>query len=197
MLAWVLCATGVDVTTTGSAHKSGRFRTHNPGNRAVRILRTALRRSLPPTVLVSFVLVTSVSTRIFQAFPCSEFEYNRAEGETRRYLEEDLFVSCDSQEYDATYATAQLMAIIWPIGIPLLYAVLLASARRAIRARMPTTLSRATLFLWDDYTTDCLWWEPFEMCRKLALTGALAAQPFSLYRLNSRALCSRMGLGDQ
>ena len=190
MLGWVLCATGVDVTTTGSARKSSRFRTHNRGKCAVRILRTALRRSLLPTVLVSFVLVTSVSTRIFQAFQCSEFEYDKAEGETRKYLEVDLFMSCDSQEYDATYATAQLMAILWPIGTPLLYAVLLRSSRSAIRARTPTTLSRATVFLWDDYTTDSFWWEPFEMCRKLALTGALAAQLLTLLSELARTHCS-------
>jgi hypothetical protein len=63
------------------------------------------------------------------------------------------------------------MSVLWPIGTPLLYGVLLWRARHAIRLRTPTTLSRATMFLWDDYKTNSFWWEPLEMCRKLTLVG--------------------------
>ena len=34
-----------------------------------------------------------------------------------------------------------------------------------------TPLSRATAFLSADYEAFAFWWEPLEMCRKLALTG--------------------------
>ena len=37
--------------------------------------------------------------------------------------------------------------------------------------RTPTALSRATAFLWGDYTAAAYCWEPLEMCRKLTLTG--------------------------
>eukprot|EP00966_Prymnesium_polylepis_P111626 2582190-Prymnesium_polylepis.1 len=59
---------------------------------------------------------------------------------------------------------------VWPVGIPLLYAVLLWASRDAIREHTPSSLSRATAFLWGDYSVFAFWWEPIEMCRKLALT---------------------------
>ena len=36
---------------------------------------------------------------------------------------------------------------------------------------MPSRLSRATTFLTNSYEPFAFWWEPLEMCRKLALTG--------------------------
>jgi hypothetical protein len=88
----------------------------------------------------------------------------------RRYLLADLTLRCDSPKYESTRTTAIVMIIVWPVGIPLLYMVLLWSTRRAIRTHVPNPLSRATSFLWADYTTAAFWWEPLEMCRKLALT---------------------------
>jgi hypothetical protein len=35
--------------------------------------------------------------------------------------------------------------------------------------QVPTPLNRATAFLWA--THSAFWWEPLEMCRKLALSG--------------------------
>ena len=53
----------------------------------------------------------------------------------------------------------------------MLYAHLLYSRYNAIANHIPTDLSRATEFLWGDYTPSAFWWEPVEMCRKLALCG--------------------------
>ena len=63
------------------------------------------------------------------------------------------------------------MMVLWPVGVPLGYTVLLTAARDAIRSTRTTRLSRATSFLSADYETFAFWWEPLEMCRKLALTG--------------------------
>ena len=62
---------------------------------------------------------------------------------------------------------------MWPVGTPALYVVLLWAVRNVIRAGASTPLSRATLFLTDDYVATAFWWEPLEMCRKLTLTGWL------------------------
>ena len=87
----------------------------------------------------------------------------------RRYLTDDLRLSCESDEYGATRDVAFLCVAIWPLGIPLLYALLLWARRHALRADFTTTLSRATDFLWQDYHFHAFMWEPLEMCRKLAL----------------------------
>ena len=55
--------------------------------------------------------------------------------------------------------------------MPALYALLLATSRKALRTGEETQLSRATAFLSADYEASAFWWEPLEMCRKLTLTG--------------------------
>jgi len=105
---------------------------------------------------------------------CERIEYGNSE--TRRYLASDLALSCDSDEYKTAYNVALVMLFVWPVGIPLLYAILLWASRHALRKGIDTSLSRATAFLSDDYDygywTPLAWWKPLEMCRKLTLTGA-------------------------
>ena len=60
---------------------------------------------------------------------------------------------------------------VWPIGVTGLYCTVLWMSRKAILTHVPTQLSRACDFLWADYNDSAFWWEPLEMCRKLALTG--------------------------
>jgi hypothetical protein len=101
--------------------------------------------------------------------PTDRFEY--ATGDTRRYLLDDLALDCDSDKYTATLTVAISTLIVWPVGVPLLYAVLLWMSRDALTNGRPTPLSRATAFLSDDYKLKAFWWEPVEMCKKLTLTG--------------------------
>ena len=132
-------------------------------------LAAGLRRVLPLTLGLTFLVLPSTSTRIFRAFLCETFEYD--EGVSQRYLYADLTLSCDSDEYESTKATALVMLAVWPVGVPMLYAVLLWASRKALSTGHPTSLSRATAFLSGDYEVATFWWEPLEMCRKLTLTG--------------------------
>ena len=91
----------------------------------------------------------------------------------RRYLHDELNLSCDNSEvYEATRNTAVVMIILWPVGVPLFYAGLLAASRDALMKGDPTPLSGVTSLLAGDYKAHLFWWEPLEMCRKLTLTGA-------------------------
>ena len=56
----------------------------------------------------------------------------------------------------------------------MLYTRLLWASRNVILSGVPTALSRSTAFLYGDYKKAAFWWEPVEMCRKLALTGEAA-----------------------
>jgi hypothetical protein len=84
-----------------------------------------------------------------------------------------------------------------------LYIMLLWASRRAILARNPTPLSRAIEFLTEDYTVTSFWWEPFEMCRKLALSIAagIRTATFCLFSrltgIRIPSLGSRMGFAHQ
>jgi len=128
-----------------------------------------LQRVLPLTLGLTFIVLPSVSMRIFRTFLCETFEYD--EDTSRRYLYADLTLSCDSDKYQETKATAFVMLALWPVGIPVLYAGLLWESRDAFRTGVPTSLSRATAFLSGDYEAATFWWELLEMCRKLTLTG--------------------------
>ena len=53
----------------------------------------------------------------------------------------------------------------------MLYALLLWATRDALRTGAQTPLQRATAFLYADYEKRAFFWEPLEMCRKLALSN--------------------------
>jgi hypothetical protein len=128
-----------------------------------------IQKVLPLGTGVTFLVVPSVSMRIFRSFLCDPIEFSK--GIVRRYLVADLTLSCDSSGYETTSAIAYVCIVIWPVGIPLMYGALLFGSRKAINEGVPTSLSRATEFLWSDYTVEAWWWEPLEMCRKLILVG--------------------------
>lgn len=128
-----------------------------------------VQRIVPAALLITFVLVPSRATQIFQTFKCDSFAYSPQE--TRRYLNDDLSVDCDSPEYAALRTSAFILVFVWPMGVPILYVLLLWASRKSIQSGERTTLSHATEFLYDDYRTSLYWWEPLEMCRKLVLTG--------------------------
>eukprot|EP00966_Prymnesium_polylepis_P217902 5042788-Prymnesium_polylepis.1 len=123
-----------------------------------------LQKAVPLTLGLTFLLVPSVSTRVFRSF---------GDHEMRRYLFADLSLSCDSEEYDATRTTSLAMLVVWPVGTPLLYSALLWVSHSALRAgtSTPLRMSRATALFSPMISVEALWWEPVEMCRKLVLCG--------------------------
>jgi hypothetical protein len=136
-------------------------------------MRAGLQRTLPLILVVTFLLVPSTATHIFKTFLCDPFEVETDPSVTRRYLHDDLALSCDSDEYQTTRLIAFFLIVVWPLGVPVMYAVLLWKARDAIVSGSSTPLSQAASFLWADYESFAFFWEPMEMCRKLALTGGV------------------------
>ena len=126
-------------------------------------LQAALGRTLPLVLILTFILVPSTSSRIFSAFQCDSFVYDDASGQTREVLRADYSLDCDSDEYLAVRRDAYVFVGLWPIGVPLLYAVLLGASRRALFANKPTLLSNSIRFIVADYTTYAFWWEPLEV----------------------------------
>jgi hypothetical protein len=134
-------------------------------------LERAIQRIVPLVLVATFCLVPSTAALTFRTFLCEPFEYDAASDDTKRYLHEDLSLSCDSNEYKATRLLAQVAILVWPVGVPVMYAGLLWKSHTALSTGIPTPLSLATAFLSGDYTVGAFWWEPLEMCRKLTLTG--------------------------
>jgi hypothetical protein len=111
------------------------------------IVQSGLYRVLPLTLGTTFVLVPSTSTRIFRTFLCDRIKYDDgydgAGSVTRRILQVDLTIDCDSDEYADTCNTALVMLLLWPVGGEHLHSLTLSRAANTLRSpceRWPTLL---------------------------------------------------------
>jgi hypothetical protein len=97
---------------------------------------------------------------------------------------QDIYsIQCDTVEHNAYKIYAGFMVIIYPLGIPALYAWLLwrnkhkLSSKNNASVRMLSRHSdislRPTRFLWKSYTPNMYYWEVVECFRRLLLTGGM------------------------
>ena len=158
--------------------------------------RSLEMNSISLLLSLMYVCLPTASAAIFSVFPCDKLDDGTA------WLKADYSISClPSNEVQASYRSfAVFMIIIYPIGIPLMYALLLFRLRQKLNPKKPTgNLARLkqnrgsfttweeqvisereidvdlenTIFLWGSYRPCAWWFEIFECVRRLALTGAL------------------------
>jgi len=122
--------------------------------------------ALPNALLISYLAYPIVSSAAFRTFACEDFG-----NQYGSYLAADYEMHCDSRTYARTRAIAWIAIIIYAIGIPCSYAVLLYHARKALLLDKPTELSRALGFICREYRPSVFWWEVVELSRKLLLVG--------------------------
>ena len=85
--------------------------------------------SLPVVLVISYLLVPSVSTTIFQSWSCIAYEFDRRDVNHIlyfSYLRDDLYVQCSeygfsNPEHNAIKAVAILLIFIWPVGMAVSY----------------------------------------------------------------------------
>ena len=131
----------------------------------------ALLRSLQVAIFISFCALPTVTRSLFLAFQCESFGYDDQEDSKRSYLTASLNVECGSSEHSPIRALAAVLIVLWPVGMPLMYALLLYRCQRPILSHQPTTLTRAIRFLWSEYEDKYFWYELVELAKKLALTN--------------------------
>lgn len=90
-----------------------------------------------------------------------------------------------SPEHERVKTIGWSLLLIWPVGVPLIYAALLFYCRKRILGRMPAPITRAIGFLHHDFRVECFWWELVDQLRKLVLVGwlLLIDERFALIRL--------------
>ncbi|GMH95180.1 hypothetical protein TL16_g13095 [Triparma laevis f. inornata] len=143
---------------------------------------------------LSFIILPSVSIKIFSNFACHEFD-----GGYGSYLKVDYSINCDGTEHKVFNIYALVCIVVYPIGIPLMYFLLLRRERKLLdpgqrhftfqlgseekglekalqeRAKIeekhPEVLRLA--FLYRNYEPMSYNFEVFETLRKLILTGGL------------------------
>ncbi|GMH94182.1 hypothetical protein TrST_g4037 [Triparma strigata] len=156
--------------------------------------RTLSMNSISLILSLMYVCLPGASAAIFAAFPCDSLDDGSV------WLKADYSISCLNNPRHETYVRyAIVMCLIYPIGIPLCYTLLLFSQRKKLNPSKPTgNLARLaanrtgmnweeqvivnreddptiqnTIFLWGSYRPKAWWYEIFECVRRLALTGAL------------------------
>ena len=152
-------------------------------------LDAGLLDALPWLLSLSFLVLPMVSSAAFRAFSCETFD------DSRSFLRADYSIECGTDTHANAERLAWLAIILYPVGISVLYMVLMWSARHAIRSDKPTALSKSLGFLCRDYEPTYLWWELLEAWKKLFLVGfAVLIRPGSIEQLVS-AFCFTLILG--
>ncbi|CAM9121622.1 unnamed protein product, partial [Sphacelaria rigidula] len=131
-------------------------------------LGTIRSKHLSMVLLLTFLVFSSVSAILFQMFACDDLE------DGKRYLRADYRIECNSARHKAFEIYAAFMILVYPVGIPLFYAVLLFIHSDVLRndsAREENILVRPTADLWDAYKPDRFYFEVVECSRRLLLAG--------------------------
>jgi hypothetical protein len=107
----------------------------------VKLLCTTLAPLLVATVkhlsvflTFTFLIYSTVSTVVFQTFACDTFEDTK-----QSWLRADYSISCNTDKHTAYKVYAAVMIAVYPIGIPVLYAVLLWRHRHSLNPASSTT----------------------------------------------------------
>ena len=122
-------------------------------------------------LVVLYAVLPSVSTTVFAAFPCDELDTGE------KFLIVDYAINCDEGSYSLFAAYAGLMIIVYPVGVPALFAWLLARKKKHIMQPVAEREEDNELagigFLFDNYKPSCWYFEIVVTVLRLLLTGVL------------------------
>ena len=184
-LPWMLVAAAMLLSIASAVSRDG-----STGRSLPRAMGEGVADVLPLGLVVCSLALPHVSSRIFGAFSCDQFE--ASPGAYVAYLYADYAEACEGAAYKRTKSVAYGLIMLWPVGVPAAFGVLLWRIQRAVLRQQPTALSAATAFLHREYRRDVYWWELVDVGRKLILTGFLLLVPpsFALARLVAALLLS-------
>ena len=133
---------------------------------------TGALAALPAMLVISFLAFPAVSSLAFRGLQCEEFEDSRG---VQWRLKADYEVDCDNEEdYGPVKRLSWLAIVLYPIGVPAIYCIILRAAKIAIVKDRPTALSRALSWLHRDFEPECYYWEILEVIRG---GGPIGRQP--------------------
>jgi hypothetical protein len=157
-------------------------------------LNRILSRHQTAFLVMTFLVYSTVSTTVFQTFACDSIE-----GTGSSYLRADYSTQCGTHEHMLYRLYAAFMILVYPIGIPAVYAYLLWSRRELMKdaataqqsssllasqtsstfTRSQSVLRRSKSFivvescqfLYSAYRPQLYYWELVECGRRILLTG--------------------------
>lgn len=163
-------------------------------------LKTFIPSLVSVTVLVTYLVLPAVTTTILRVFDCETLHDPKGSGDSsKEFLRVDLTLRCEGPQYSAMVIYGTFCALIYPIGVPIMFYAALHSARDKIdpfledgtKARSTDTTDRLArkakaLFIRDNdieiqhlqllygpFEPEFYMWEVGEMMRRLLATSAL------------------------
>lgn len=121
-------------------------------------------------LLVTFLVYSNVSSMIFKMFVCDALDDGKI------YLRADYRIECDSAAHKSLQIYAGFMILLYPVGIPLLYAWLLFKDRHVlgkVTVRDVSVRAKPTSDLWKPYMPERFCYEVVECLRRVSLAGAV------------------------
>lgn len=141
-------------------------------------IQASKHKHLSIALFLVYVVYSSVSYTIFQTFVCDTLD----NGVT--YLRADYSLTCSTATHKAMKVYAGLMMLVYPLGVPAVFAWWLFSCRHDIvnvdRTGAPTTGSagldhlQPMKDLWGPFKPNLYHFEVVECGRRIALTGLAA-----------------------
>lgn len=125
-------------------------------------------KHLTALLLLTFLVYSSVSSTVFQTFACETLD------DGKEYLRADYRIHCTDAKHKAFEVYAGIMLAVYPVGIPLLYAVLLFRRRHVLAdAGADKTEAQSISGLWEPYRSERFYYEVVECGRRVLLTGVV------------------------
>jgi hypothetical protein len=123
-------------------------------------------------LLICFLVLPYASTNLFRVFLCTDFDDDRS------FLTADLSLSCDSSAHDYMTVYASLCILVFPIGIPAMFAVLVWKHREAIVDRdlskpCPPEIRHISILFIHYSNGATVYWECVESVRRLMLSSVI------------------------
>ncbi|CAN0534106.1 unnamed protein product, partial [Laminaria digitata] len=125
-------------------------------------------KHLTAVLVLLFLVYSSVSSAVFRMFACDSLHHGE------EYLRADYRILCTGAKHRALQVYAAIMIAVYPVGIPLLFVVLLYRHRDVLSD--PGTnkaAAQSIASLWAPYRPSRFYYEIVECARRIMLTGVV------------------------
>ena len=140
------------------------------------------RRVIYCFLVLTFLVLVGASSVLFEFFQCQRFALPDEEGGGEEsFIRRDYSISCTSNRYQMFVPFALIMVLVYPVGIPALYAALLLNNREVLSDPSAMEEEEAhdfprvghVLFLVEAYSPEFFYFEVIECVRRLLLASII------------------------
>ena len=137
-------------------------------------LQVIWNKHVSMVLLLTLLVYSSVSSVLFMSYACDELE----DGEDgKNYLRADYRIQCDSPKHRGFQVYAGFMIVVYTLGVPAFYGVLLFRDRKILRhdqaGREESARVKSTSDLWTPYKPSRFYYEVIECGRRVLLAGVV------------------------